>query len=155
MSGTLILRVVGAFGICLVVLLSVIPADVQFRTTASKGFEHAAAYLLLGLVLSKAYGSFKHSSAFVAFLLVLIAGALEVIQTWCPGRTPSVADWFAGGFGATIGVLLYVAQRGLWNGHESWVWRARSLPASAKARRLHYNNSGEADEVRCQRESEN
>jgi VanZ family protein len=106
MSSTFILRVVGAFGICLVILLSVIPAEVQVRTGSSKGLEHAVAYLVLALVLGVGYRSFRWATTSIAILLTALSGALELIQFWCPGRTPSVADWFAGVFGAIAGVAL-------------------------------------------------
>lgn len=145
MSAMPMLRIVGIFGICLVVLVSVIPAEIQVRTTASKGFEHAAAYFLLGLVLTNAYRSIKGSTASITILLIVVSGALELIQTWCPGRTPSVTDWFAGVFGA-IGVLLNVALRGLGGGYlEGRVRHGGSVPAKVRAHRLH--DGGKADEV--------
>jgi hypothetical protein len=117
MSHIVMLRVVGLFGIGLVIVLSVIPAEVQIRTGTSKGLEHAAAYFVLGLVLAKAYGAVKGSAACIAILLMGISGALELVQAWCPGRTPSVSDWLGGILGTSTAVLLHIVLKGWWGGH--------------------------------------
>jgi VanZ family protein len=113
MIGASKLRVVGAIGIVLVVLLSLIPAEVQLRTGSSKGYEHGAAYLLLAVVCCGGYHA-KRSPLYTAALLTWLAGGLELAQFWSPGRTPSLADWFSGSFGALLGIAIYVAQRTVW-----------------------------------------
>jgi VanZ family protein len=114
MLGASTLRVVGAIGIVLVILLSLIPADVQVRTGNSKGFEHGAAYVLLALALCGGYRNAKGSPLYTATLLISLAGGLELAQFWSPGRTPSLADWFSGSFGALLGIAIYAAQKTLW-----------------------------------------
>ena len=142
MSSTFILRVVGVLGICLVILLSVIPGEVQVRTGSSKGLEYAIAYLVLALVLGAGYRSFKWAAIGIAILLTALSGTLELIQFWCPGRTPSVADWFAGVFGAVVGVALCDAPKVLreryFEGHSP---SASSIVESTEARRPYHHRS--------------
>jgi VanZ family protein len=115
----IILRIVGAAGLLLTIWLSVIPADLQVRTSASKGFEHALAYFVLGFVLMAGYrpritrdGARRHRYD-ILLLLIGLAAVLEVVQHWSPGRTPSLTDWMAGVFGAVAGVSLFVVLRQL------------------------------------------
>jgi VanZ family protein len=138
MSFKLVLRIAGLFGIFVIVLLSVIPADLQIRTSASKGFEHMAAYLLVGFVLAAAYGRHRGSAPIILILLIAVSGALEIIQQWCPGRTPSLADWSAGAFGAFVGVLLHAALRELQEGFQrkERLRHASAIAAGASASRM-------------------
>jgi VanZ family protein len=100
------------------------------RTGTSKGFEHAAAYFVLGLVLANAYARVKGSATYIAILLTGISGALELVQAWCPGRTPSVSDWLGGILGTSTAVLLHIGLKGLWGGHlEGQVRRASAVAA--------------------------
>jgi VanZ family protein len=85
-------RVAGAVVVCLIVLLSIIPGNMQIRTGAPKTVEHLAAYLLSGLILMQAFGSYRRAAIVIA-LLVVLAGALEILQLWVPGRTFALADW--------------------------------------------------------------
>jgi len=124
MSFKLGLRIVGLFGIFLIVLLSVIPADVQVRTGLSKGLEHMAAYLLLGFVLAAAYGGRRSSAPIIVALLIAVSGALEIVQQWIPGRTVSLADWGAGAFGTLVGVLLHASLRELRQGRQDRLQQA-------------------------------
>jgi VanZ family protein len=98
-------RVAGAVVVCLIVLLSIIPGNIQIRTGAPKTVEHLAAYLLSGLILMQAFGSCRRAAIVIA-LLVVLAGALEILQLWVPGRTFALADWEASSLGAMIGVFL-------------------------------------------------
>jgi hypothetical protein len=124
-----LMRIAGWFGVCLVIVLSVIPGEIQIRMAASKGFEHASAYFVLGLVLSTAYGGSRSTASRITFLLIVLSGALEIFQTWCPGRTPSVADWLYGAAGATIGVLVYMGLTRIWHGYvEGQLRGAASTP---------------------------
>jgi VanZ family protein len=118
MSFKLVLRIAGLFGIFMIVLLSVIPADVQVRTGLSKGLEHMSAYLLLGLVLAAAYGGRRSSAPIIVALLIAVSGALEIVQQWIPGRTVSLVDWGAGVVGTLVGVLLHASLRELWQGRQ-------------------------------------
>jgi VanZ family protein len=98
-------RVAGVLAVCLIVLLSIIPGSMQIRTGATNAVEHLAAYLLSGLILVQAFGSYRRAPIVMAFLVIL-AGALEIFQLWVPGRTFDFGDWEASSLGAMIGVLL-------------------------------------------------
>ena len=96
-----------AAGFCLflVVLLSVIPGDLQIRTGAPKDLEHFIAYLGVGAILAFARGPNRRAGLVVVFLVALSA-CLEIIQHWIPGRTPDIADWIASSLGAIAGVAV-------------------------------------------------
>jgi VanZ family protein len=130
------LRAAGLSCLLLIVLLSIIPGDLQVRTSASKGFEHAVAYLLLGLVLTAAYRNHRRAPLLIAVLLSVMSGLLEVVQHWCPGRTPLLMDWLSGAFGSIIGVSAFVALRQWWgtvlNGrHRNQMPKKSSIPIDA------------------------
>jgi VanZ family protein len=98
-------QVAGVLVVCLIVLLSIIPGNMQIRTGAPNTVEHFAAYLLSGLILARAFGSCRRTPMVIA-LLIILAGALEIVQLWVPGRTADFADWEASSLGAMTGVLL-------------------------------------------------
>jgi VanZ like family len=75
----------------------------------AKAVEHLAAYLLCGFILVRALGSYRRAPIVFAFLVAL-AGAIEIVQLWVPGRTFDVWDWGAGSLGVMIGVLLAVRE---------------------------------------------
>jgi VanZ family protein len=61
--------------------------------------EHFAAYFLTGLLLGFAY-SHPRQLLFVALLLLVYAGALELLQVSMPGRSSSLDDFVASWLGA-------------------------------------------------------
>jgi VanZ family protein len=98
-------QVAGVLVLCLIVLLSIIPGNMQIRTGAPNALEHFAAYLLSGLILTRAFGSYRRAPMAIT-LLIMLAGALEIVQLWVPGRTVDFTDWEASSLGAMTGVLL-------------------------------------------------
>ena len=75
------------------------------RTGAPKTLEHLTAYALTGIILTQAFGSYRRAPIVIAFLIIL-AGSLEVLQHWVPGRTTDVKDWEASSLGSVVGVML-------------------------------------------------
>ena len=65
---------------------------------------HAVAYCITGIALRWAYPT--ASAARVVLFLLAYGGALELLQSFVPGRSPRVTDALANGFGGAIGVLL-------------------------------------------------
>src|SRR5262245_15364008 len=96
------LRATGLVALCLVVILSILPGNMQIRTPAPKEFEHFFAYFIVASALALGY---RHSLfAFaVAIFLIVVAGALEQFQRLIPGRTARLADWEASTMGVIIG----------------------------------------------------
>lgn len=97
--------IVAVVTVCVIVLLSVIPGNMQIRTGAPKTVEHLVAYILSGVVLAQAYGGYRRAPTLIAFLIIL-AGSLEIFQHWVPGRTPDIRDWGASSLGSLVGVVL-------------------------------------------------
>jgi VanZ family protein len=88
-----------------IAVLSLIPGDEMIRTSVGGHIEHAVAYAGTSFLVAAAYGRWRRV---VAGLLVY-AGALEMLQHFSPGRTPSVVDYLF----SAIGVVLGVAALGL------------------------------------------
>jgi VanZ family protein len=104
MNRKLMLRVIAAIAVFLIIFFSVIPGDIQVRTGAPKTLEHFMAYVTASACLAYVAGTTRRSFI-VAFFLIVLAGCLEVIQRWVPGRTATFADWQASGLGSLAGVI--------------------------------------------------
>lgn len=91
--------------VCLIALLSLVPGDVQVRTGAPKELEHLVAYTTAGALIAVALDGRWHWAIGTAFLVVL-AGSLELLQDFAPGRSPNLMDWKASSFGSIAGVVL-------------------------------------------------
>ena len=92
-----------------IVSLSIVPADYRVSTDLPRSLEHLSIFLLTGLTfgLGYPYRYLAHSAA-----LILLAAALELVQTWIPGRHARLSDLAAGVLGLCIGTgLAYVATR--------------------------------------------
>ncbi len=124
------LQVASVLAVCLIVLLSVIPGDMQIRTGAPKTFEHLVAYLLSGLMLAQAFGGYRRAPIVVVFLVAL-AGGLELFQHWLPGRTFDYKDWEASSVGSMVGVALaHVLDRTTTKHHDGSPAAAETNPQS-------------------------
>jgi VanZ family protein len=71
----------------------------------SDKFEHALAYLLLGVLSVIATRQIVHPR-WIGLALVAYAGVLELGQLLVPGRVASAADFLASAAGAIVGVWL-------------------------------------------------
>ena len=100
-------RAAGLFGLGLIVVLSIIPGEMQIRTSSPKGVEHFVAYLMVALALVLGYRQRIYAPA-ISLFLIAVAGALELFQTLVPGRTATLADWEAGTMGAIFGTVFAV-----------------------------------------------
>ena len=99
-------KALGWMTIVLIVLLSLVPGDVRPHTGAPTISEHIAAYLGAGALLGLGYGGTTRSNFLLWSLLLLLAGTLETLQMFVPGRNPRVLDFLASGAGASFGVLV-------------------------------------------------
>jgi hypothetical protein len=97
---------VGAWSsVVILAVLSLAPLDSSVRTSAGGTIEHAVAYGLAAVAFVAAYGlSIRRIP--VPLLLVVLAGALELLQNIAPGRHPRFVEFAAGGAGAIGGVLI-------------------------------------------------
>jgi VanZ family protein len=102
-------RVAGLVGLCLLIILSVIPGQMQVRTPAPKAFEHLTAYFIVASTLALGFGSRRLLFATaVAIFLIAFSGALELAQEMIPGRTGRLLDWEASSVGAILGTAFAV-----------------------------------------------
>jgi len=98
-------QVAGVAGVCLIVVLSLIPGSYRPHTGAPGGFEHVLAYALTAMALAMGWRTRSQHLRIVVGLFVL-ASALELTQLFVPGRS---ADWgtpITSGLGGVGGIML-------------------------------------------------
>jgi VanZ family protein len=107
-------RTVGIIVLCMVVLFSIIPGDMQIRTPAPKTFEHFLAYFITASMLVLGYRRLPSAMA-AGMFLITAAGALEMVQMVVPGRTASLLDWEASSLGTILGIVFALVLGNLLN----------------------------------------
>jgi VanZ family protein len=90
--------------VCLLALLSLMPAQQMIRTGIPGELEHFLAYAGSALVATAAYGQ-RRSPMAIMSLFWGYAGLLEWLQHFSPGRHPAIADFAASAAGALCGTL--------------------------------------------------
>lgn len=102
-----LLRAAGIIGISAILVLSLLPGDLQapIRTAIGPALEHLAAYSLVGLALRGGFAGRGATWAIVAGLAAL-AGLMELAQTIVPGRVGSLEDVAVSAAGGLVGALL-------------------------------------------------
>lgn len=98
------LRLAGIGGVAIILLLSLLPGDVQapLRTGLLPELEHFIAYAGVAFCLGGGFPG-KGRSLWIAASLAALAGLLEGLQGLVPGRGPALTDAFAGAAGAWLG----------------------------------------------------
>jgi hypothetical protein len=99
-----LLRMIGISGIVALLVLSLVPGDLQapLRTGIPGELEHLAAYAAVAFCLRAGFTG-KASSVWIVASLAALAGLLELLQALVPGRGPAVTDAVAGFAGALLG----------------------------------------------------
>jgi VanZ family protein len=94
--------------ICIIAIavLSLLPNDQMVRTNLGGHIEHILAYTGTALVVAYAFEAPK--APIIVFSLIAYAGALELLQRFSPGRTPSIGDFACSAIGVIMGVALFV-----------------------------------------------
>src|SRR5215211_7060172 len=94
MTSERVARFAGWLGLLVIAVFTLLPGDAQpeFRRLVPKTVQQYAAYMMAGGMLSLGYRSFA-GRWILAALLPPLALALQVAQTWIPGRTPTVLDF--------------------------------------------------------------
>ncbi len=95
----------GIVGVCLLVLLSLIPGAYRPHTGAPSNLEHLLAYGLTAAALALGWRSPSQILRIVLALLVLAYG-LEMAQLLVPARSADWATAFVSGFGGFCGAVL-------------------------------------------------
>jgi hypothetical protein len=99
------LRCAAWFCVFLITCLSLIPEDLEMRTPAPPGVEHALAYGVTAGLLLLAY-PVQPVWLLIGFLSAY-SGLMEILQTFSPGRHPGLDGMLWSSAGATIcGVLV-------------------------------------------------
>src|SRR5262245_57346282 len=80
----------------------------QFRPHADLGqnSEHALAFILVGLAFGVAY---RHNRFFNALVVVIMTGAIEILQFWAPGRHARMSDFIVDALAACGGLVMAAA----------------------------------------------
>jgi VanZ family protein len=102
-----VLRVAGIGGIAMILLLSLLPADVQapLRTRFLPELEHFIAYAAVAFCLRGGFPGRK-ASFWIAAALTAVAALLEIFQGLVPGRGPALTDALSSAAGAWFGCWL-------------------------------------------------
>ena len=104
------LRLLGAVGLMMIPILSLIPASMQSRTALPGSVEHFLGYAAVATVL--VFGSRRAAFPWVVIVvLTVLAAATELLQFLSPGRNPEIVGVVGSSLGAAVGALVaYVAR---------------------------------------------
>lgn len=92
----------GVFSVVLIITLSLVPGSLRPQTGTGASFEHFMAYALTASVLTLHRASNRWRIGVVVGLL-LLAGLLEGLQFYVPGRHAQVTGALISGLGALAG----------------------------------------------------
>ena len=99
-----LLRLTAWAAVLFLIVLSLIPKELEVRTSLAGTHEHAVAYALTSSVIAVAYPAVRRLWIVVA--LFALSGILELLQNFIPGRNPEIAGAVFSGVGAATGGLL-------------------------------------------------
>ncbi|MCB4769593.1 VanZ family protein [Ancylobacter sp. Lp-2] len=98
--------VLSFFIVFAIIGLSLLPAQDMYRTGAPKGGEHFVAYLGAALLMGFAFRGGWRRGLLIAAGFVALAGLLECLQRFSPGRTPHFSDFLASAAGVVSGFVV-------------------------------------------------
>lgn len=101
---TIVFRVAAIFCIILIPILSLLPVEEMPHTGIPKGIDHFIAYWGTGGLVALAFSGRVWVAVVASFGLVVLAGGMEVLQAFTPGRTPMFSDFLMSGMGALSGL---------------------------------------------------
>lgn len=98
-------RLAGLLCILIIVVLSLLPANDMARSGAPKWGEHFAAYAGAGFLLTL---GLRRTALMLAIPIGLaaLAGAMELLQQFSPGRTMQMTDFLGSAVGAVAGATI-------------------------------------------------
>ena len=100
-----IARVIGLFCVLAIIVLSLVPGVDRPHTGLPGKVEHFIAYCSTGTLFALGFWSIG-SRVVIALGLTLLAGLMEILQMWVPGRHPAIADAVASSMGGLVGIAL-------------------------------------------------
>lgn len=92
-------RIAGYLGVIAILVLSLVPGALRPSIGLAKAVEHLMAYFVVAAVLTTGCRAGWRAIAGLAVL----AGLLEIGQSWVPGRDPNPADFLGSSAGALLG----------------------------------------------------
>ena len=105
----IIFRCAAWFCVFLIAYLSLIPDELEMRTPAPPGVEHASAYGVTACLLVLAYP--LQPVWLIIGSLSAYSGLMELLQTFSPGRHPGLDGMLWSSAGAIFGGLLVALLR--------------------------------------------
>jgi VanZ family protein len=105
-----VMRAVGAMGVLAILLLSLIPGNLQapLRSSLPGELEHFVAYAAVACCLRGSFAG-RGFGIWIVLALAALAGAMEVLQGHVVGREPAIADAVFGAAGAWAGACIGAA----------------------------------------------
>jgi VanZ family protein len=100
-----IARVVALLCVFAIIVLSLVPGVDRPHTGLPGKAEHFIAYCSTGTLFALGFWS-KGSRVVIALGLTLLAGSMEILQMWVPGRHPAIADAVVSSMGGLLGIAL-------------------------------------------------
>jgi VanZ family protein len=104
--------VVGYIGLFVIVVLSLVPGMLRPDTGMEPWMEHFAAYSLVGVAFGLGL-RYRGLAIICGGALSVVAGLLEELQHFSPGRHPEISGFLASSAGAWTGLMLSIFLTGL------------------------------------------
>jgi VanZ family protein len=98
-----ILRICAWFLAAAVTFVTLGPARYRPHSPFSHDGEHVLAFILIGLAFGLAYTGHRLRTAVIA---VVMAGLIEILQLWAPGRHARLEDFIVDALAACAGLAL-------------------------------------------------
>ena len=95
----------GYAGYAMIVVLSLLPAQIRPHTGFGGEYEHWIAYALVGGAFAAGYLATR-ARIFAGLALTASSAILELLQNFIPGRTPELAGFLVSSLGAWFGIFL-------------------------------------------------
>jgi VanZ family protein len=100
-----IARAAGFFGVLAIIVLSLVPGTYRPHTGLPGVAEHFIAYCSTAFAFALGFRS-SASRIVIALVLTLLAGSMEVLQLWVPGRHSAIIDAVFSSLGGLLGIAL-------------------------------------------------
>ena len=98
-------RAAGFFGVLAIIVLSLVPGTYRPHTGLPGVAEHFIAYCSTAFAFALGFRS-RASRIVIALVLTLLAGSMEVLQLWVPGRHSAIIDAVFSSLGGLLGIAL-------------------------------------------------
>src|SRR5262245_16779676 len=104
----MLLRATTWAALAAIAVLSLLPGEEMVRSGLGGRVEHVVAYAGTALLAALAFSS-RWNGLRIGLALIAYAAALEYLQRFSPGRSPSVLDFMFSSLGVVIGVSAFAA----------------------------------------------